>query len=214
MLYVLDKFRVCEDMDFEDQGAIVGLMKDVVTFLKKDQIPYEKYGLKDIEKYCRSLVELQRTEKGIEGSWSVSPKPDETPEDEQVDFHYFPTYLGVAALTLVKIKYPDIANDIEGYDDSLKKGMEYAVSNNFNGFGFNSYFQRLEAAILLSKGDVPQFLLDNPEYCPKLLKELIKVRKEVVEAAEKREYINEFGINMVDEFKAVILGLYPLKNCS
>ena len=38
MIYVLDKFRICRDMDFEHQGAIVGLMKDVLTYLQKDVI--------------------------------------------------------------------------------------------------------------------------------------------------------------------------------
>ena len=65
MLYVLNKFRICNDMDFENQGAIVGLMKDVLVYIQKNKIPYDKYTLEDIKKYCESLIEFQRTEQGL-----------------------------------------------------------------------------------------------------------------------------------------------------
>lgn len=198
-------------MDFEHQGAIVGLMKDVVTFLKKDKIPYEKYGMEDIRGYIQSLIELQRIEPIVEGSWAVAPEPEETPEDEVVDFHYFPTYLGVATLTLIKTKYPEIASEINGFEKSLLRGMKFSVKNRFNGYGFNSSFQRLEAVILLSMGDVPLFLKDNPDYCPELLSEIKAVRSEVVKAVENREIINEFGINLGNEYKAIIMGTDCLK---
>lgn len=212
MLYVLDKFRICRDMDFEHQGAIVGLMKDVVTYLKKDKIPYEKYTMEDLKGYIQTLINLQRTEDIVAGSWAVAPEPENTPEDEIVDFHYFPTYLGVATLTLFKLKYPDEAASISGFEESLLNGMNFSVKNKFMGYGFNSDFQRLEAAILLSMGDTPVFLKNNPDYCPKLLQELIAVRNEVVKAVENKKIVNDFGINLGNEYKAVLLGLNILKD--
>lgn len=212
MLYVLDKFRICRDMDFEHQGAIVGLMKDVVTYLKKDKIPYEKYTMDDLKGYIESLIQLQRKEDIVKGSWAVAPEPENTPEDEIVDFHYFPTYLGVAALSLFKLKFPSEAESIKGFDTALLDGMKFSVKNNFNGFGFNSDFQRLEAAILLSMGDTPVFLKNNQDFCPELLKELILVRNEVVKAVEAKKIVNEFGINLGNEYKAVLLGLNMLKD--
>ncbi|MBN2616683.1 MAG: hypothetical protein JXR64_00075 [Spirochaetales bacterium] len=211
MLYVLDKFRICEDMDFENQGAIVGLMKDVVTYLKEDKIPNEKYTINDIKIYLKSLIDLQRKEEIVKNSWSVAPEPQNTPEDEEVDFHFFPTYLAVATLSLAKQKYPEITEEIPGYMEALKLGMEYAVSNKFNGFGFNSNFQRLEAAILLSKGDVAQFLLQNPTLCPDLLQELKEVLLEVTDAVKNKKIINDFGINLGNEYKAILIGLDCLK---
>lgn len=199
-------------MDFEHQGAIVGLMKDVVTYLKNDKIPYEKYTMDDLKGYIKSLIELQREEEIVKGSWAVAPEPENTPEDEVVDFHYFPTYLGVTTLTLFKLKYPNEAEGIKGYNEALLNGMKFSVKNNFKGVGFNSGFQRLEAAILLSKGDTPIFLKNNPEFCPELLQELIAVRNEVVSAVEKKQIVNEFGINLGNEYKAVLLGLNILKD--
>lgn len=207
----MDKFRICEDMDFEHQGSIVGLMKDVLTYLQKGKIPYEKYGEEDIKKYCESLVEMQRTEEPVAGSWSVSPEPMNTPEDEVVDFHYFPTYVAVAILSLVKQKFSSLADSVEGFDAALKKGLEYAVSNNLKGFGFDSYFQRLEAVILMSKGQVAELLLANPDLCPDLLKEFKIIKKEIAEAVAEKKIINEFGINMGNEFKAVLMGLQAVE---
>jgi hypothetical protein len=212
MLYVLDKFRICEDMDFENQGAIVGLMKDVVTYLKKDEIPCDKYSIKDIETYVKSLIDLQRTDEIVLGSWAVSPEPKKTPMDEEVDFHYFPTYLGISTLVLVATKYPDIAEEIPGFYTSLKNAMNFAVKNNFKGVGFNSDFQRLEAGILLSMGDVPLYLKNNPDFCPKMLEELTAIRNEVVKAVESKQIVNEFGINLGNEYKAILIGLAPLKD--
>ncbi len=211
MLYVLDKFRVCRDMDFEHQGAIVGLMKDVVTFLQKDQIPDEKYTMEDIKKYVITLIDLQRKEDIVKNSWSVAPEPENTPEDEEVDFHFFPTYLAVATLSLIKQKYPEMALELDGFDSALKTGMFYAVSNQFKGFGFNSDFQRLEAAILLSKGKVAELLLENPDLCPELLVELKAVLSEVVTAVQNKKIVNDFGINLGNEYKAVLTGLDCLK---
>lgn len=211
MLYVLDKFRVCRDMDFEHQGSIVGLMKDVLTYLQKDKIPYEKYTMDDIKIYLNSLIELQREEEIIKNSWSVAPEPENTPEDEEVDFHYFPTYLAVATLSLVKQKYPEVLNELPGYMEALKTGMAFAVRNQFNGFGFNSAFQRLEAAILLSKGKVAELLLKEPELCPEMLEELKLVLSEVMTAVKNKQIVNEFGINLGNEYKAVLIGLDCLK---
>lgn len=212
MLYVLDKFRICEDMDFEHQGAIVGLMKDVVTYLKKDKIPYEKYSIEDLKGYIKTLIDLQREEDIVKGSWAVAPEPESTPEDEIVDFHYFPTYLGVATLSLFKLKYPEEAEKIQGFDNALIDGMKFSVKNKFNGYGFNSDFQRLEAAILLSMGDTPVLLKNSPDMCPELLAELIEVRNEVVKAVEEKKIVNDFGINLGNEYKAVLLGLNILKD--
>jgi len=211
MLYVLDKFRVCEDMDFENQGAIVGLMKDVVTYLKEDKIPNEKYTIDNLIIYMNSLVELQREEDIVKNSWSVSPEPQNTPVDEEVDFHFFPTYLGVAALSLFKQKFPDEYSKISGADKALKNGMKYAVSKKFAGFGFNSDFQRLEAVILLSKGMVAELLIKEPQFCPELLEELKLVLAEVVEAVKNKKIVNEFGVNLGNEYKAILIGLDCLK---
>ncbi len=211
MLYVLDKFRICRDMDFEHQGAIVGLMKDVVTFLKEDKIPYEKYTMDDLKKYIKTLIDLQRSEDIVKNSWSVAPEPENTPEDEEVDFHFFPTYLAVATLSLFRQKYPEEADDFTGFDKALKTGMFYAVSNKFAGFGFNSDFQRLEAAILLSKGKVAELLLAEPELCPPLLEELKAVLSEVTTAVKNKQIVNQFGINLGNEYKAVLIGLDCLK---
>jgi hypothetical protein len=211
MLYVLDKFRVCKDMDFENQGAIVGLMKDVVTYMQKDLIPDEKYTIKELTAFIESLIEHQRDEEIISGSWSVSPEPQNTPVDEEVDFHFFPTYLAVAILSLFKQKYPEISAGMSGFDHALKTGMEYSVSNDFKGFGFNSDFQRLEAAILLSKGKVAELLLESPELSPKMLELLKEILTEVVTAIKAKKIVNDFGINLGNEYKAVLIGLDCLK---
>ncbi len=211
MIYVLDKFRICRDMDFEHQGAIVGLMKDVLTYLQKDKIPYKKYSMDDLKNYIRSLIELQRKEEIIKDSWSVAPEPENTPEDEIVDFHFFPTYLAVATMSLFKQKYPDEISDISGFDNALKSGMYYSVSKKFKGFGFDSDFQRLEAAILLSKGKVAELLLREPELCPPLLEELRLVLSEVTEAVKNKKIVNDFGINLGNEYKSILIGLDCLK---
>ncbi len=198
-------------MDFEHQGAIVGLMKDVLTYLQKDKIPYEKYTMDDIKKYLMTLIDLQRTEDIVKDSWSVSPEPENTPEDEEIDFHYFPTYLAVATLALFKQKYPEEVKNLEGFEHALKTGMLYAVSKQFNGYGFNSNFQRLEATILLSKGSVAELLLAEPDLCPTLLSELKAVLAEVTESVKNKQIVNDFGINLGNEFKAILIGLDCLK---
>lgn len=211
MLYVLDKFRVCKDMDFEDQGAIVGLMKDVVTYLKEGKIPNKDYTIDNLKTYIQSLIDLQRKEDIVKDSWSVSPEPENTPGDEEVDFHFFPTYLAVATLSLFKQKYPKEVLEFNGFDNALKTGMAYAVSKKFAGLGFNSDFQRLEAAILLSKGNVAELLQSEPQLCPALLNELKTVLSEVTDAVKNKQIVNQFGVNLGNEYKAILIGLDCLK---
>jgi hypothetical protein len=100
------------------------------------------------------------------GGWCLDIDP-RMPSDARVDFIYFPTYIAVSWLVLLKEKYPEISKDIQSYDVKLKVGLDFSAGRNFVGHGYEGYEQMLEAMAIFNLGGVFDFIIDRPTFSPK-----------------------------------------------
>jgi len=79
------------------------------------------------------------------------------PADARVDFVMFPTYIAVSILTLFKIRYPDKAKSMEGYDDALRLGYKFATHRRLKGHGYEAQYEKTRALRILDLGGVEIF---------------------------------------------------------
>ena len=118
-----------------------------------------------IRAFTEYLVSKQRkdTEPDMKvGSWAITTEV-RMESDARVDFVYFPTYIAVACLSLVKVDYPEIAKTIEGFERALRTGLRFASYRQLSGHGYDSVHEMLVAIEYLSFGKVFKMMLDNPK---------------------------------------------------
>lgn len=176
------KFKKIKDFNIKEMQFFVAKMEDVLLQLESFEIPNDSgFTKRSLSKYCESLVENQRIglTRTKDNSWAVVDDDLEMPSDARVDFIFIPTYIAVATLSFVYLNYPDIANKIDGYDNSLKKGMMFCTHRGLRGHGFEYIDGIIEALVILSIGQVPSLLERKPELCPELKQTFSHVEKEL-----------------------------------
>ena len=159
------KFEVSKIHDTQRMSGFVMIMSEYLYRLSADENQsFQNLGLRF---YLKSIVDGQRGKLigGTQpGSWCLGPD-DLMDSDARVDFIFKPTYLAVATLSLAKINHPSITNDIEGYDDCLKKGLKFCTHRKLQGHGYDSIAATIDIFKILSLGKVPTLLHRNPEFC-------------------------------------------------
>ena len=215
MILTIKKFLINKDNDYEKMTSRVGQMKIFLEHILAGRVPNEKFSADALLSFCRSLVEGQRgTEPGLApGSWSVCSTAEDIDEDDRMDYHFFPTFLALSLLITCSSKDPRV-KDIPGFEDSLKKGFDFAVSENLEGYGFNSFFQQMEAALIMGSGGCPGWLKDHPECCPPMAKRLGQLGMEFKERLDQDNTILSFGGDYKVQFQLASQFLAPLMESS
>lgn len=155
-----------------------------------------------VEEFARFLVAHQRTELDnndrykCAGSWAI-PKDIAMPSDARIDYIYFPTYIAVAVLSLVKQDYPKIAKAIKGFDASLKAGLDFASGRDLQGHGYDSLVEALIAMEYLAIGKVFTLIKNHPD----LSRKFVRATHKAVEDIENKLGDNT-GWSSIDEKKA------------
>ena len=207
----MKKFIINKDNDYEKMTSRVGQMKIFLEHILAGRVPNEEYSADSLLGFCRSLVEGQRGgEPGLaEGSWSVCSSPLDIAEDDRMDYHFFPTFIALSLLVGCAGKDPRV-RDIPGFDEALKKGFSFAVSENLEGYGFNSFFQQMEAILILGSGACPSWLQSHPECCPPMAQRLGLLGVEYKKRLDKGDTILSFGGDYKIQFQLATKFLAPL----
>ena len=212
MILTLKKFFVNKDNDYEDMVSRVGAHRIFLENILAGRAPNEEYGIEKLKVYCQSLIDGQR--KGVsglqDGSWSVSPDPSGVAEEDQVDFHYFPTFIALAALTTCSGKFPEDIGTLPGLDEAIALGYEFAISGNLDGYGFNSLFQQIESILILGSGGCPAWLMDHPDICPAMVKRLREIGEDYKKRLAAGNTAMSFGGDYKTQFALAVKLLGPV----
>ncbi|MDC7240319.1 MAG: hypothetical protein PQJ50_08160 [Spirochaetales bacterium] len=211
MILTIKKFIVNKDNDYENMTSRVGQMRIFLDHILAGNVPNENYTADSLLAYCRSLIEGQRgAEEGLHaGSWSVSPAPAEIDEDDRVDYHFFPTYLALSLLVLCGEKDHRV-REIPGYEEALAKGFSFAVSRNLEGYGFNSFFQQVEAVLILGSGGCTRWLKDHPESSPEMVSCLKDLAADYSERLDTNKTVLAFGGDYREQLTLACRYMEPL----
>lgn len=144
------------------------LIVDMETLLKAfadNQIPNDNdYTLDELTQYVKTLVDgiAEKPSGVIYSCWSVMPIETIADRDARVDFIFMTTHIVVATLNLFKLRYPEIAKLIEGFEHALSKGYQFCAITKFQGAGYDSITHQIHVIDLLTLGKVPATINANP----------------------------------------------------
>ena len=199
-------FHVCAPPSVDEMQELVQAMRDTLDALAHREIPDVHYTIDDLTRYCESLVRGQRGSLGrtAADSWSVAADDNEMPADAHVDFVFIPTYLAVATLTRVRLDHPGIFAAIPGFDESLKRGMDFATHRALEGHGYDATAGMIDAALIFAEGTVFEFLSASPGFCPKLLATLNNLKQALTERISSGNTKGSWGEEYHSDFLSVV----------
>jgi len=211
MILTIKKFTINKDNDYEKMTSKVGQLRIFLEHILSGRVPNDSYSLDDLTGFCRSLIETQRSAvPGLaDGSWSVSPAPGEITREDEMDYHFFPTFLALALLVTGGRKDSRIPA-LPGYEEALKRGFAFAITGNLDGYGFNSLFQQVEAVLILGSGGCISWLADNRNCCPELAVRLKELGDNFRHRLESGHTVLEFGGDYKAQFTLASQFLRPL----
>ena len=212
MILTLKKFFVNKDNDYNDMAERVGARRIFMENVIAGRVPNEEYTLDKLVFYCQSLIDGQRRDvPGLpDGSWSISPDPSEISEEDQVDYHYFPTFIALSTLIFSAKKFPREIGALPGLDEALAGGFEFALTGNLEGYAFNSLFQQIESVLILGSGGCPSWLAEHPSVCPALAERLREIGLDYQNRLEKGDTVLSFGGDYKPQFSLAVKFLKPL----
>ena len=201
-LSMIKEFKVFKGNNTREMDQYVQELHHILDALYHKRIPNNSdYTMEDLTNLCKSLIAEQRnnmTSLDYQGSWSIAPD-ERLPPDVRVDFVFYPTYIVVAILTKVKLRFPYIGESIEGYDDALKKGMYFSTLRNLAG-SFGDIYQLIESVQILCRGSVHKLLKHNKKYCEELAELIEAIKREINEKISKNETYGPYGENYRDGY--------------
>lgn len=141
---------------------------EIIANMHKDLIRISKGYVreKELKNY---LVNLVRDQKDLindprMGFWGLE-EPEKMPSDIRVLYFYTPTYIATGILINAKLNYPEISNEIEGYDQALIKGLLASTGRGFAGHGHDSLDGLIDALNIFILAKAHIFIELFPDYC-------------------------------------------------
>jgi hypothetical protein len=169
-------FAVCTDWLNRLSVLRYGYPPDLF-FPSEPALPTEQ----DVERFTRRLITLQRNDTAPTmkpGSWAI-PWDTAMPSDARVEFAYFPTYMAVAWLCLIRQNHPEIAARLDDFDKTLGRGLRFASYRKLQGHGHEADRQCLDAIEILSLGKVFSYIRDDRSRSPAFGRMLNEVESKI-----------------------------------
>lgn len=166
------------------------------------------YTYEELKNYCESLVAGQMNERTIikHGSWPLTSDIARMPLDERVKFVFFPSYIAVATLSQIVLRFPDMALKTSRFIQVLRRGLYFCNHHKLRGHGNTAIKDMLKALEILCIGGVPKILNEYPDISDHRLRILL----EEIEATMIEDLKNgsmqsgTFGKDYSEDYKSVL----------
>jgi len=186
----------------------------VLEGLFEKKLPNTESTWDDLAFFCLDLV-LDQWDTFIpelNGAWCFQQNTFEPvmPNDAQIDFIHKPTYLAVSILAYVAMEYPDIASQIDGYYETLKRGLAFSAKTRLLGHAKKEADDLVEFLGYFVKGQVMTLLIKDPGFCPEFYSLLLKVKEEIGQAIKDQRFYDLLGTNLEKQLKSIDEQLFML----
>lgn len=159
-----------------------------------------KVNRKQLKELCSEFVKKQNKGK-LEGFWAII-LDDYMPSDARIDFLYWPTYcITMAMMVAYMMKLND---EIEGFDDCFKLGLEACTKRNFRGYTYEAQDGRIKVLSMFIESGLFVFLKENKNLCPRFNVCIKRIFTEMQERLDQGNTICDLGIDYEEEFKNII----------
>lgn len=204
MTMVLGKFYHVKKYDFEKMCGIVGLLRSVLDNFVGGKLPVDNFGYAELAALVESLIDGQRSEEGLEGSWAVCPDRDSLAEDEVMDFIVFPTCEAAALIAWVLDNQPDLVENPAKAEEVLRKAFAFLAEQKLEGHGMDGHLQTIESLLILVTGGVPRFLEKRPNLAPDFLHLLMSEKEKISSLCCNGQTTTAWGQDLEESYRAIL----------
>jgi hypothetical protein len=163
---------------------MIAELRSLLQAFADGHVPASEYDRDALRHFCVSAVEGQRGAFANirAGSWGVVDATTELPSDVRVAQVFIPTMIVAAIMSRYKQTFPDEAAAIASFDDSLRRGIDFAAQRQLPGHGIDALHGTCEAVGILALGRVPELLRDDAKLSPSLWASLREAKERLLEA--------------------------------
>jgi len=172
--------------NFEKMDKIMMRYSKLLDLLYNKEIPNNSISEDEILSIANDLIKKQRNNSKIlkPGNWALEKQPDYAPFEYRVDYVFFPTYISMAILLNIFINHNNLIKNKEIFVECVERGMIFLNEIKFQGHGYDSTRQMMEALTILSKGYFFEFLSKNQIKYKNLYKLIVKIKSFIDKSIE------------------------------
>ncbi|MGB4587851.1 MAG: gamma-glutamylcyclotransferase family protein [Clostridiaceae bacterium] len=188
------------EINTRNLNQIIREMRENVTELLSGTVDKD-----EVVRYTRKLIEdgkpLPKNPAMV--FWGFA-EPETMPSDSRVIYFYTPSYIAVSILAYVKMYGPDEATKLEGFEETLKKGLLGATGRGFTGAGHDTLIGLIHSMDIFASAHLHEFVEKYPEVCPEFTT-MFKKAKSFLEAKVQSGVLkSDYGEDYIKEASAVI----------
>ncbi len=205
---MIKHYQQNDQWDTDKQHKLITDMESLLKALSDNSIPNENdYSIDDLIHYITSLVNgiAHKPSGVIYSCWSVMPVETIADRNARVDFIFMPSHIVTATLSLFQQRFPDNAQTIEGFASALTDAYRFSAITKFQGAGYDSINHQIRVIDILTIGNVPNTINDNPLLSVSMTVALYEAKLTLMEKIHLGQTRAGFGrTDYIAEFKRMI----------
>lgn len=188
-----------EEISTRDLDQIIKEMRENVTELlsgtaSKDEV------IRYAQKLIKDSLPLPKNPEMV--FWGFA-EPETMPSDSRVEYFYTPSYIAVSILAYLKLNGPQEATQLEGFEESLKKGLLGATGRGFSGAGHDTLRGLIHCMDIFASAQLHEFVEKYPEICPGFTEMFKKAKLFLETRVQAGEMKGDYGEDYIKEAESV-----------
>jgi len=201
-------FRRRGELNGRTFEQIISEMRDGLNELVEGKAEKE-----DIILYTRKLIkDAKPLDKNPSMMFWGLDEPQKMPSDSRVLFFYTPSYIAVSILAFIRMHGPCEATELEGFEDTLKRGLLGATGRTFSGSGHDAIIGLIDAMEIFSLAGMHKFVKEYPDVCPTFTSVFLYGRSILEERLNTGSVQNGWGQDFTKEAESVINSMKDTEN--
>lgn len=183
------------------------LFDEIIRLMREDlsELVSGKVGKEEIVSYAAKLIEDGKPlPKNTDLIFWGFAEPETMPSDSRVVYFFTPSYLAVSMLAYIKVHGPKEAIELEGFDETLMKGLMGATARSFSGAGHDGLIGMIRCFDLFAEAKIHEFVDEYPEICPTFTSLFLKTKSHLEQKLQNNKVIGDYGEDFNKEADAVL----------
>ena len=189
-----------EKLNCQEFDRIIHEMRDSLTELVSGQAKKEEV-IQYVQRLIKEGKELPKDPELI--FWGFD-EPENMPSDSRVLYFYTPTYIAASFLAYVRKHGPMEALLLEGFDETLRKGLNGCAGRGFSGSGHDGLKGLIDALFIFTSAQLHEFVQSHPEVSPKFTSIFLDVKRMLEDKLQTGKVMGGWGEDFTRVAKEVV----------